>query len=216
MRLFRYLNTVGAIATIEQRAFRVSRLHDVNDPFEWRVALTGLIEGVEHIEQATAEAIIHDLSSRFGLICFSAVPDEAVLWAHYADRHRGMALEFEVTDDREQLLMVEYTDERPHVPVGHILDRHVTAAYIDKVMRRKSAGWAYEQEYRLHILLANCEARGGHYYHGFKPDALKRVIVGWRCEIDVAYVECALRTGGYSEVQVVRATPKPDSYKLKC
>ena len=89
MRLFRYLDTVGALLTIEQKALRVSRLHDLNDPFEWRIGVTNLIEGVQDLADAMAESALREISRVTGLISFSAVPDESVLWSHYADRHRG-------------------------------------------------------------------------------------------------------------------------------
>jgi hypothetical protein len=31
---------------------------------------------------------------RAGVACFSALPDDLLMWAHYADKHRGVCLKF--------------------------------------------------------------------------------------------------------------------------
>ena len=216
MRLFRYLDTTGALLTIEKRALRVSRLHDLNDPFEWRLGITNLRNGVEHLAEAATEAGLRDLSSVFGVICFSAVPDQSVLWSHYADRHRGMVLELEVPDDPKRTVRINYTDERPHIEAARIGDTAYIKEQLDRACRQKSTGWTYEQEYRVYVLLAECEARGGFYYSALQPGALKRVIIGCRSTCDLPYVERALSSAGYSDTIAVRASMQNESYRIKC
>lgn len=216
MRLFRYLDAQGAVATIEQKALRISRLHDLNDPFEWRMGVANLIEGVAHLAEAATESVLRHQSSSIGVICFSAVPDESVLWSHYADRHRGMVFEIEVTEDPEKIIKIEYTDERPHFLAGSIGDENHMRPEIDRMIRRKSTGWAYEQEYRLYESLEDSDVRGGHYFKPLESHELKRVIVGWMCDVDVPYVQRALSQSGFSNTSVARAEAQSKTYKIKC
>jgi hypothetical protein len=216
MRLFRYLDSTGALLTIEHKALRVSRLHELNDPFEWRIGATDLEEGAEQLGEAVTEASLRDMSSTVGVICYSAVPDEPVLWSHYADRHRGMVLEIEAPDDPSVTVQVRYTDERPHIEAARIFDEAHVRPAVEKLIRQKSKGWSYEQEYRQYVLLAGCDARAGHYYQKLEQGALKRVIVGWRSNSDIQYIQRALVLAGLSTVCVVQASIRNDTYKVRC
>jgi hypothetical protein len=127
-----------------------------------------------------------------------------------------MVLEFEITDDRTRNVQITYTDERPHVNAGRIDDVDHVRPEVERIIRQKSKGWSYEEEYRLYVNLPDCDARGGHYYQALEPGVLKKVIVGWRSTTDVNYVQRALSLAGFSGVPVVRAAIQSKTYKLKC
>ena len=126
-----------------------------------------------------------------------------------------MVLEFEVTEDPKKNIQMKYTDERPHFDAGRIGDAEHMMPQIQRLIRQKSTGWAYEKEYRLYERLAECDARGGHYYKPLDEVTLKRVIVGWRSSCDVPYVKRILASAGYADVLVVRAALRSDSYKIQ-
>src|SRR4051812_20082149 len=48
--------------------------------------------------------------SRRGLVCFSRNWIDPVLWSHYAQRHRGLCLGFDVK--RDEIELVDYFDDR--------------------------------------------------------------------------------------------------------
>ena len=127
-----------------------------------------------------------------------------------------MVLELEVPDDPMKTVKMTYTDERPHVDPGKIADTTYMKAKVDQIIRQKSTGWSYEQEYRVYVSLADCDARGGHYYTAFEPGALKQIIIGWRSNTDVQYVQRVLSLARYSDVTVRRAALQSESYKIKC
>src|SRR5262245_30837871 len=91
--LYRFLSAEAALKTLERVAFKVSRLNELNDPFEWRLGVTGILPEGEKIAEACVKQIVDHLNSWFGIICFSDTSSEPVLWSHYADKHRGIALE---------------------------------------------------------------------------------------------------------------------------
>jgi hypothetical protein len=86
--LYRYLDAQSALKSIESRSLRISRLHELNDPFEWRLAISGIpAEGEPSIEKWIS-SILANQSKIFGLMCFSAICKEPVLWSHYAENRR--------------------------------------------------------------------------------------------------------------------------------
>jgi hypothetical protein len=83
----------AALKTIESRSFRVGRLHELNDPFEWRMGVSGSIPEGEAIAQALMESVNDELGHDMGVLCFSDTSEQSVLWSHYADKHYVVAFE---------------------------------------------------------------------------------------------------------------------------
>lgn len=52
------------------------------------------------------------MDARFGLLCFSEVWDSILLWSHYAEKHAGIVLGFDVSADRSRFLPVDYVSLR--------------------------------------------------------------------------------------------------------
>jgi len=52
------------------------------------------------------------LANTRGFICLSGTWKEPLLWSHYADRHRGMCLGFEINGE-EKFRRVTYSADRP-------------------------------------------------------------------------------------------------------
>jgi hypothetical protein len=217
VRLYRYFDAFGALQTIEQGMLRVARLDRLNDPFEFMPALSGLIDGAHEIAEFQMRRFVGHIGQNAGVICFSAGAREPVLWSHYADHHRGIVLEFSVTDDTEKCLKLEYSDQRPTIDVnqmfGSDVEGHALPTLKD-LIRRKSSGWAYEKEYRLYEKLAECEISGGYYYRPFDKFALRRVIVGWRSDVELSYIIRALAKAGFEHCLATKARAVEGSYSV--
>jgi len=86
------------------------------------------------------------VTNRVGILCVSEVCDEILMWAHYADAHRGVCLQFNAQDPfLSNAQPISYQSERPKVnPVVQTHDE-----MLDKAMLTKSSHWAYEREWRL-------------------------------------------------------------------
>src|SRR6185436_1237078 len=93
--LYRYLDAASALKTIESRSFKVGRIRDFNDRFEWRVGLNPekLIPGYDTPIDAIVYDSIDAIDRWVGIISHSSIVTEPVLWSHYADKHRGVAFE---------------------------------------------------------------------------------------------------------------------------
>jgi len=195
----------------------VGRLDRLNDPFEFMPAITGLKEEAHDLAESQMRKFVAHISQNAGVICFSANAREPVLWSHYGDHHRGIVLEFSVTDDSEKCMKMEYSDQRPtldaNLMFGPDNEGHAKPV-LKELTRRKSGGWAYEKEYRLYENLAECEITGGHYYRPFDKPALRRVILGWRSDVESSYVNRALSKAGFAHCLVTRAKAVSGTYLI--
>jgi hypothetical protein len=220
IRLYRYLNAEAALKTIESRSFRVGRIHELNDPFEWRMGITGIIPEGEMFAQSLLDGFIAEISHGMGIVSFSDTLEDAVLWSHYADKHRGVAFEVDHVIKPDELFKIVYTNERPVFDANRLhdqpeaLDDYLRPLVI-KLIKQKSPGWSYEREYRVFIDLPSCNISCGHYFRPIPDNYLKRVILGFKCPLEPAYVSRTLATRGLTGTQVVRAQMCLETYAIR-
>ncbi len=88
---------------------------------------------------------------QIGVACFSAKNDDLLMWAHYADGHRGFCMEFDAS--REPFSRAEpvvYRDAIPPVNLLDVLDKKSTGPDVLEIMfRTKYECWRYEEEWRV-------------------------------------------------------------------
>lgn len=91
---------------------------------------------------------IRDLvRKRTGVSCFfKDAPNHPLMWAHYADSHKGFCIEYEV-DQEDSLWPVNYTTE----PLQPSLYELLLCPYetLIRILTTKSMEWQYEKEVRL-------------------------------------------------------------------
>lgn len=91
-------------------------------------------------------------NDNLGIFCLTEDPMNLLMWAHYADHHRGVVIEFDEThtffnrrkgpqDDLRHFRKVNYTEVRPSV--------FLSRSDAIQVFYTKSREWAYEREWRL-------------------------------------------------------------------
>lgn len=87
---------------------------------------------------------------RRGVACLTKRADEMLLWAHYADGHRGFCLEFDGTDEPfSRARPVQYSDDLPSVNIINVLSEQNGDAVFDAMLLTKAKCWAYEDEWRV-------------------------------------------------------------------
>lgn len=187
MRLYHFVSETHATEDIKKRRLKVSRIEDLNDPFE--------LLGLELADGALRQRFLklkHQMSQDRGILCFSRAWTNPVQWSHYADRHRGVCLGFEV---RPGLAMpVEYKARRLAREARQLLTRPVTRETMRRVLCTKYSHWRYEQEERIFVSLddKNQDSKGL-YFENFSSDlALVTVIVGARSSISRDQINQAL------------------------
>lgn len=90
------------------------------------------------------EGMYRELCKVFRVYCLSEIPDSPLMWAHYADSHKGVCLEFDALtapfSRGSGATKVKYQDTYPAYDID-------TAGY--KFLVTKSEDWSYEAEWRL-------------------------------------------------------------------
>ncbi len=147
-----------------------------------------------------------------GVTCLTPHPNSLLMWAHYAQSHRGICLQFRTSFDPgifASAIPVEYSNVYPVVHWPSFPSSEVRA-----VMLRKGADWSYENEYR--ITTAGVSSRE----LGIAPRALTAIILGCNFSIDDFRL---LRTileereaAGLPTVKILRASMGLSSYGIKC
>jgi hypothetical protein len=85
------------------------------------------------------------IDRRYRIYCVSTKSDSELMWAHYAQQHKGICLEFTSRSDLfYQALKVHYRAQYPRFAMA---DDHEDAPLM--VLLTKSSAWMYEDEYRL-------------------------------------------------------------------
>lgn len=178
MKVYHFLNREYGLKDLRERRLKISRIMELNDPFEFLGADLSDPE-FRKAMKATKKA----LSETRGILCFSANWTNPVQWTHYADCHRGICLGFDVPDHR--LSKVYYVPERISV------NGKITEDLMLKFLTTKFVHWAYEEEYRLFLALE--EEENGHFYVDFSEDIrLRQVIIGAHSTVKRAEVNQVL------------------------
>jgi hypothetical protein len=225
--LYRYLDAESALKSMESRSLRISRLHELNDPFEWRLAISGIPPEGEPLIEKWIASILANQSKIWGLLCFSATCKEPVLWSHYADKHRGVAFEVEYDCKPDNPTEIKYPPDRLVIDGARYaeLQRNEPALkeyllpFMKPMMTQKSPSWGYEKEYRVYFNLANepnIQTSGGHYFVPIPDNFLTRVILGYKCPLQEQYVAKALEKSGLSSTKVTRAKMCNETYEVRC
>ena len=172
MRVYHFLNEKYGLQALRDCRLKVSRISDLNDPFELlapRLSDPELRRGFLRTKS--------NLSKNRGLLCFSKNYRNPVQWSHYAERHRGLCLGFDVPD--EFLMHVTYTAKRPPPDDLFSDSQSVKEDTMKKFLVTKFSHWRYESEVRFFVPLEDKDPQSGHYFFYFSDRLrLEQVIVG--------------------------------------
>lgn len=187
IRLYNLASSKYALQNIERRRVKISRIEDLNDPFELLPANLR-----DPGERKLFRQFKRSFDREHGIHCFSRSWTNPVLWSHYADKHAGICLGFDV--DARCAFPVSYVDSLRQFDFAAIdaaqngrLD--FAQEEVRKLISTKFRHWEYEDEMRVFVELDHSEAQDGLYFSDFGPQLqLREVIVGARCEISVREV----------------------------
>lgn len=178
MRVYNLSPASYALQNLQRHRLKVSTFEDLNDPFEllsMKLPSQAMREGLQQFKV--------DMHSSTGILCFTRCWDNPVMWSHYADKHRGVCLGFDIPDDRA--VRVRYVAARTTLKFRDNLERKgVDQTFALDLMRSKYKDWRYEKEVRMFVGLDETEKSvDGLYFYGFDEFlVLKEVILGPRCD----------------------------------
>jgi hypothetical protein len=210
MKLYYFTKSEHGLDNIAKRRIRISRLKDLNDPFELLAS--------DQSDQAL-RIVFQNLKDKIhegtGLICFSESWSNPVIWSHYADRHRGVCLGFEVEPSVAKKVI--YSRYRlKHTMHTFSTDNSNLENVMLECIATKFSHWKYESEWRAFIKLDHNDKEGDNYFLKLN-DSIKMtaVIVGANSDTSRQGIEEAIAAGGYSiGVESFKARPAFKTFRI--
>ena len=146
-----------------------------------------------------------EILNKVGIFCVTKKITSFPMWDHYADKTKGVAIEFKNLDQCfggdngktgvfNELKPIEYSEGvRPSVTLR--------PSELDEIFFSKLDQWQYEGEYRVVKLLEDCPPndKGIHLFRIDKK-YISRVIVGWKCKRNMKEIKRAC-----GDIPVVKA-----------
>ncbi|MGO8086870.1 DUF2971 domain-containing protein [Rhizobium leguminosarum] len=179
----------------------------MNDPFDFLGVAVNTTEQRRDLDKTR-----QGLNVAFGLLCMSTTWQEPLLWSHYADKHKGMCLGFDVDDTHWE--PVRYRAARPSLNYYSVSDfTELSDDALTDIRLTKFNAWRYEREYRLNVEIKNPQSPGLHWVLYSDKMALKQVIVGPRTSASRETIERVVSTTG-SDVEIFKARVAFKSFKV--
>lgn len=203
----------GDNATARRNKLTESEVRVLLGEIEYNATNPDVEDRDAYIRRALSLAIERELrkTHETGVLCLSSKFDSPLMWSHYANQHRGVCVEYDVSELKPQELhKVSYGESRKvlaSVIRDWLLDDNVIARQaIDKAcLLTKSKEWAYEGEWRL---LGQVGLRES-------PLKLRSVIFGMRCPMVLKYTVAKALHGRAFRVKYWEIAQPTDLFKLK-
>ena len=189
---------------------------DLNDPFEgmyseeitrlakllgqtFKVNSSDVIENFEKIKNYKTKLGIYSLSTTFS---------DELMWAHYANSHKGFCLEYETTKLKDKYLAPEMVTElqvdyKPKPQTLTYLDIKEKNETLKKLFATKSLKWSYEKEVRL--IFDSFELKNYHHsaltgiYFGTRfPTEKKQQLINSLTNRDISFYEMYREDNSYN------------------
>lgn len=208
MRVYYMTSAQWGEVILRERRLKLARFGELNDPFE-----LSLIDNRPRQTRKVVKLISDHFHGSIGVICFGGKWASPVMWAHYADKHFGVALGFDVPD--ALLTKIKYTDAKISVPLGPHLPKYgLSASLLNQVRMTKATDWSYECEYRVESELKERDPATGLYYVDFGAQVvLREIVIGYRCAWTAASTRPMLGAVSKS-VRVGKARPAFGKFEM--
>lgn len=145
MKLYHFIQSSYGLNALEDGCIKVSRLDDMNDPFE--------LYGVNIKDKELRRhfrSYKHKMAKKSFMLCCSMSWKSPLLWSHYADRHKGIALVLEA--DNSIIQKVTYQKSKIRIDERKMIDTGMSPGSLAlRLLTTKYEQWSYEEEARIFI-----------------------------------------------------------------
>ena len=208
MKLYYLTPAQFALSALALRRLKVARLGELNDPFELLA-----VDAETPLHREFFRRVKEKVDSTHGVLCFSRAWQNPVLWGHYADKLRGVALGFEVTSPH--LVPVIYA--RIPAKIGTNLETglpQMNDDIVDQLQRTKFEDWRYEEEMRVYVQLDHDSRESGLYFYPFDSSlVITEIVLGPRCELPTESLN-ALLGSNEPQVKIIKSTLASRSFSV--
>lgn len=172
MKAYHFLPAKYALDDLKNKRLKISHFTDMNDPFELLA-----VECTDRELIKLFEATKQKIANEHGVICFSKNWNNPVLWSHYADKHKGICLGFDVDVPDNFVLPISYVGSGLECCNKGSVDRD----FMLKLLSTKYKDWEYEDEVRIFADLKDRDPKTGKYFKEFDDSlTLREIILGVR------------------------------------
>ncbi|MEL0630730.1 DUF2971 domain-containing protein, partial [Psychromonas aquatilis] len=179
---------------LNNKTLGFSNLVALNDPFEASYSYVHYFSSTErfnnlsknNVEEAKCiervKGIIDSELSKYVVTCFTRTPNEPLMWAHYAEQHKGVCYCFDKTQlfngESYKYSDIQYSNRRAKVRFfENSTTKEELKSQLGDVICSKSDAWSYEKEFRYY-------APSKSLIHNFEAKALVAIILGCRFNKD--------------------------------
>lgn len=224
------------IDALEEGYLWFSSVDDLNDPFEGSIKLKEVeqdstmeisltfnisvngdapkeakkifeIPNLIHQSNDYYKRVFQSMLTHTKVCCFSKSKTAKLMWSHYADNHRGMVMEYDISFDINLFrfaLPVIYHEKLPEI--NFMAQQNKS---IESVLKNKSQDWNYEQEVRL----INDNPAGTPNKIRINLESLRSVIFGYRTsKEDIEKVKTALKK--FPHIKYMQSCLSQNEYEL--
>jgi len=208
VKLYYFTSQQYALESLRDKRLKIARFSELNDPFDFMGLALDYYTQRHYLNLARDEA-----DKAHGIICMSTSWQEPLLWGHYADKHKGICLGFDVV--KEDWKKVRYVKSRPTLQslgVSTLLD--MSDEQWETVSLTKFKAWSYEREFRRLVDLGEPDLVSSLHFQPFSDAMrLREVIFGYRSTVGEAMLnKLCLHVGG--SVEVFQARPAFREFKI--
>lgn len=178
-----------------------------------------MINDTMHCELHKFRDVFANLRTTTGVSCFSELNDSLLMWAHYANNHRGICVEYDLLEINRQLgftpVPIIYSDERvcfQHFNIETIENDSIKLLL--ESLTTKSTDWSYEREWRI---IREKEACGDNWQEEKKGALLNMIqpssiILG--CASTIDFYNEAIKYCKENKITLYKMKKDPDQYQL--
>ena len=207
-----------------------------NDPFELKPNIKQLVnEGNSFLSDVVTPylnitkqaykfhyASVHNILNNIGVLSLSGNKDNLAMWAHYANNHQGLVLEFEGNHwFFNDLTLPEYAKVlQPLEKVIYIQRENRKSICSDEYFTKqtfltKSEDWEYEDEYRMSVYVETEDQYLDGICLKFLNDLLTSIYLGNKIDIETKnYILNLLNEDEWKHLNIFQMEIDEKAYKL--
>jgi hypothetical protein len=212
------------LESLQNNQFWASHTKQLNDPCEGLVGISSYEAELETLKSIFPQQAKHTVllnqcfqniidmkDQKLGILSLSKNYNDELLWAHYADSHKGFCIEYDLDKlikqhhQNHKYFEVNYIDNPPDISLSNILSKDDGNSLVRQMLGYKSKRWEYENEIR--VITENY----GLNIYDFR--AVKSIYFGLRMsEHEILKVMKALKG---RNVNYFKMSLKPNSFQLE-
>ena len=164
-------------------------------------------------------ATYESMRSSMGISCLSESDDSLLMWAHYANNHRGMCVEYDLMEINEKL---KFTP----VPIVYSKDRvcfdvlnpdtvgNDAVALLVQSLTSKSAEWSYEHEWRIIREDSACGSKWDVEKKGALLDMVRPISITLGCATEEEFEKSVREYCEENRIPLYRMQKDKSQYRL--